>query len=494
VSGNDTLMAFPLDTLFREYTVVVRAVDNTFRRLTDRSVIRLVPSPYLDRNDNGTFDTGDEQIPDLSGAYDPAGSLGVFPIRNTPPTIRFAPDPNDGTVTLRQPETTYTAATFAWKGSDADGDNTLAAYRIALNDTTDPSAMLTLAVRETLVTLVVPRARSDNAGAVVEADVYGGTFLGRQFLGTVPGLRLDAENILFLQVRDVADEASPFIRMPAEGQRWYVRRPRGGLLLVSDYINSDSSSADATYRSALAAVPGGAFADVNRLNIGRGLSAAEKKEGRPGVLLPPYVDPALIYTFLLYDHIIWYTDQYPSLGAAQQSLFTYTQNGGKLIFSTTFENSADPRGALRDFAPIDSISGVDLSPTRPPVPPPVAGDTRIPAGCVVHPDSTGSAIPYPRLGFNPAPSIHSIFMRPMYRRSDARTIYRLQADDRTPVRYLGTPDVAVVDGLRRTVFVGLPLHLLNNNQSGNPAGLSAFFTRSLMQEFSASHRIDRRRF
>lgn len=488
-SANDTLMAFPLDTLFREYTVVVRAVDNSFGRVPNGSIIRLTPSPYLDRNDNGRLDGGDEPLNGLTGAMDPLGSLRVFPIRNTPPTIRFAPDPNDETVTLRQPETTYTTATFAWDGEDDDGNNTLSAYRIALNDTSDPATMLTLAVRETLVTLTVPRVRSDNAGASVAADVYGGKFLGRQLLGTLPGLLLDAENVLYVQARDVAGEASPFIRMPVNGQRWFVRRPRGQVLLVSDYINSDSVQADLTYRNALAAVPGGAYATVDRLNIGRGLTAAEKKLEKPGALLPAFVDPALIYTFLLYDHVVWYTDQYPSLGAAQLSLFTYTQNGGKLVFSTTFESSVDARGALRDFAPIDSISSVN--PVRFPGDPPRVTSTRLRNNTPLLPDTTAADVRYPRLALNATPAFHSVFMRPVYRRSDARNIYYLQADS---ALYIGHPNIGVVDGLRRTLFIGLPLHLMDNRQTGNPDGLSAFFTRALLQEFSATHRINRRKF
>jgi hypothetical protein len=494
VDGNDTLMAFPLDTLFREYTVVLRSVDNTCRKIADRSVVRLSPSPYIDANDNGTYDAGDVAVPELATAVDPAGVVRTFPIRNTPPTMQFARDPRDETRSLRQPDTTYTVATFAWNGADNDGNNTLASYRIALNDTNDTGAMLTVSARDTVITLAVPRSRSDAAGADVAADVYGGKFLGRQMLGTIPGLRLDAENVLYVQARDVAGEASPFIRMPSAGGHWFVKRPRGHLLLVSDYINSDSSLADATYGSALAAVPSGDYAVIDRMNIGRGLNANDKKYGLNGVMLPAFVDPALILTFLLYDHVVWYTDQYPNLGAAQLALFTYTQNGGKLIFSTTFESSIDPRGALRDFVPIDSISTVDLSPTRPPIPPAVAGDTRLPAGCRVVPESTGTNAPYPLLAFNTSPSIHSVFMRPIYRRSDARYIYHLQNDPRVPVRYIGSPNVAVVDGLGTTIFVGLPLHLMNNTSAGNPDGLSAFFTRCLTQEFRPAHRIDRRRF
>ncbi len=491
VTGNDTLMAFPLDTLFRYYTVVVRAVDNSFAGLPYQSIVRLYPFPYLDANDNGRFDGGDVQISGLIGAMDPHGAVQTFPIRNTPPEVHFAPDPNDETVVLKQPDTTYTAATFAWNGSDPDGNNTLSSYRIALNDTSDPAAWLTVTTRDTIVTLVVPRARSDAAGPEVTADVYGGMFLGRQLLGSLPHLRLDALNVFYVQAKDVAGEYSRAIRMPGPTQHWYVRRPVARLLLVSDYVNSDSNLAASTYRTALAAVAGGEFQILDGLNIGRGLTANDKKIGKFGALVPAFVDPSLIYTFLLYDYVVWYTDQFPSLGVAQLSLFTYTQNGGKLLFSTTFESSVDPRGALRDFAPIDSISSVDL--TIPP-PPPRLGDTRLYAGYMVLPDSTNPDLPYPRLALNPTPSRHSVFMRPIYRRSDARYIYRLQAD--TTGRYIGTPNVAVVDGLKRSIFVGLPLHLLNNTDParGNPLGVAAFFDRALNNEFSPSQKVDRKKF
>lgn len=494
VTKNDTLMAFPLDTLFRDYTVFVRAADNSFGGLPAQSVVRMNPLPYWDKNDNGVFDGDDEQLLTLTGALDARGAIETFPVRNTRPTIVFAQDPNDETLGLKQPDTTYTVATFAWKGSDADGDNTLSSYRIALNDTSDPASWITIPIRDTVVTLVVPRSRSDAAGAEVVADVYGGRFLGRHLVGSIPHLRLDALNVLYLQVKDVAGEFSAAITMPNATQHWFVRRPRGRALLVADYVNSDSTAASSNYRTALAGVSGGQFVEVDQINIGRGLTANDKKIGKVGALVPPFIDPALISTFLLYDYVIWYTDQYPSLGVAQLSLFTYTQNGGKLIFSTTFENSVDPRGALRDFAPIDSVSSVDLSPTRPPAPPPVAGDTRLPANFIVVPDSSNQDAPYPQLALNASPGIHSVFMRPIYRRSDARYIYHLQADTRN--RYLGSPNVAVVDGLRRNIFVGLPLHLLNNTNPvfGNPNGLAAFFERCILQEFSPSQRIDRTKY
>lgn len=494
----DTLMQFPLDTLFRYFTVFVRAVDNRFSGLDNNSSVRLTPSPYVDYNRNGVFDAGDQALPALLDATDPAGALQAFPIRNTPPRIAFLPNPNDPSLGLRQPDFTFTVATFGFKGTDDDGDNTLTSYRIALNDTSNPTNWLTIPLRDTIVTLVVPRTRSDTAGAFVTADVYGGTFLSRHLLGQLSGLRLDATNVFFVQSKDVAGEYSDPIRMPSGTQQWFVRRPRGRLLLVSDYTTpSDSAAAMSAYLTSLAAVPGGEFSTVDILNIATGLSAPDKVAGLISTAVPPYFDPALINTFLLYNYVVWYTDQLPSLGIAQATLFRYLQNGGKVLFSTTFSNAIDPRGALRDFAPIDSICSIDLAGAHPVGP----GDNRVPGGYILFADSSVSTNIYPQLAFNSSPSTHIIFMRDVYKRSDARVIYRLQADARIPQRYIAVdpsgadtlrPKIAVVDGAGTIIFFGLPLHLLNNTTQGQ--GLPAFFTKIFTQQFNPVHRIDRRKF
>ena len=492
VTRNDSTFLFPLDTLFRRFAVVVRAVDDAFAGLPEHSIVRMLPFPFWDRNDNGIFDATDQRLDALSGAVDPVGAVGTFPIRNTPPAIGLLPSPYDASVVQRMPDTTFTVVTIGFKGSDDDGDNTLASYRIALNDTGATAQWVTVALRDTILTLVVPRSRSDAAGATVTADLYSGSFLGRRLVGQVPNLRLDAENVFYVEARDVAGEYSAPVRLPSGTDRWYVRRPRAKVLLVNDYTSFDAQLARTTYVSALTSASGGAFGQVDQLDIALGLAAADKEAGRYGRLVPQFVDPALIQTFLLYDYVIWYTDQVPSLGIAQLSVFPYLQNGGRVIFSTMFLNTTDPRGALRDFAPVDSISTVDLSPTRP-VPPAVAGDSRIPANFVVYADSSMPGTIYPQLAFNASPVIHSVFMRTVYRRSDARYLYHLQMDTRTPQRYLGAPNIAVIDGQNSIIFVGLPLHLLNNTVQGNPLGLSAFFDKALTQ-FSPGQVVNRFRF
>ncbi|HUI11791.1 MAG TPA: hypothetical protein VL221_15770, partial [Bacteroidota bacterium] len=303
--ATDTLILFPLDTAFRRFAVTVRAVDNGFGGLPEHAAVRIAPFPYLDANDDGVFDAGDVRLDALAGAMDPAGSTLTFPIVNSPPSASFVPNPIDATIPLKQPDTTFTVATFSWTATDPDGNNTLRSYRIALNDSTFTQNVLALGLRDTLITLVVPRLRSDAAGpgGVVTADVYSGTFLGRTLVGQIPGLHLDALNMLYVQVKDVAGAYSPAITMPSGTNTWYVRRPQGRLLIVNDYINSDGALALATYGKNLASIPGGAFAQVDMLNIGAGLSAADKNYGKPGPLTPPFVDPALIQTFLLYDYI-----------------------------------------------------------------------------------------------------------------------------------------------------------------------------------------------
>lgn len=486
VTTNDSTIRFPLDTLFRKFAVVVRAVDNGFAGLPEQSIVRMLPFPFWDKDDDGAFDGSDQRLDDLSRAVDPVGAVQTFPIRNTPPTIALLDNPHDASIPQKLPDTTFTVATIGFKGSDEDGDNTLASYRIALNDTASAAGWVTVTLRDTILTFVVPRVRSDAAGSTVTADLYSGTFLGRRLIGELPNLRLDADNVLYVEARDVAGEYSRPLKVPGSSDHWYVRKPRGRLLLVNDYTRFDAQLAQSTYQSALAAVSGGEFTRVDQLNIGLGLTASEKESGKFGQLVPQFVDPALVQTFLLYDYVLWYTDELPSLAVAQLSVFTYLQNGGRVLFSTMFLNTQDPRGALRDFAPIDSVSSVTL----PPVTLPSPGDSRLPANLVVFPDSTNAADLYPRLALNPSPSIHSVFMRPVYRRSDARYIYRLQPDPRIPQRYLGTPNIAVIDGQNTIVFVGLPLHLMNNTVQGNPRGLTAFFEKALRQ-FSPTQVVNR---
>ena len=449
---NDTLISFPLTAHHDTFQIAVRAVDNVFAvKLPDTAIIHLSPFAYWDKNHNGIFDSTDVALPTLLSATDPVGALFSFPLISQPPVVVFATDPNSG-ATIQEPDTTYTAATFAWVGTDADGDFTVNSFRINLNNPLDSTKWVTLPGNNSvisqsngtsMITLYVPRTRSDTAGSVVTADIYSGNFLSRHYIGSIQGLRLDGLNTLYLQAQNLAGDRSARVQLPAAGASWFVKRPRGKLLMISDYISSDSTAARAVYAKA--------FSDpsinlsFDELNIGRGVSPNAKQNASQGLanpqfgsLVTPFIDPAFIYTLFLYDYVFWYTDLFPTLPVAQLSLFPYYSSSfdgrrGKVIFSTAFEFNPDPLGLMKDFAPIDSISSINLSNRRLL---PTLGDDRIPGGYQIVPDSSNGADIFPPMGMSTFKANFSIYLRPIYRRADARYIYHVQDDTRNPLRYV----------------------------------------------------------
>ncbi len=448
-TDNDSIVAFPLLTKRDTFDIEVRAVDNTFaNNLPDQAVIRFVPTrgstsaPFWDVNENGIFDSADVLLPTLRGAMDPAGASLGMPLLNQPPSVVWAQSANDPTVQMQQPETTYTAATFSWVGTDPDGDQTIASYELVLNDTSNHDNIVSLPGNVKLVSLVVPRSRSDVITGVqpVDADLWTGTFsTTRRLVGTIHNLRLDTLNTLFLRARDIAGDASQYIQLPGDStHHWFVKNPKGKLLIISDYILADRAKSVQFYRRIFNQL---GYTNVELLDIARGLNANQKQNSKFGFFVPPFIDPAFIYTLQLFDLVYWFTDPFPSLAVAQFPLYQYVRDPthrGKVIFSTMFQTSIDPRGALTDFAPIDSVSSVYLSNARLL---PTMGETKMDTGIALIPDVSDPADVFPPLRFgdtavaSPGQRIFSLYMRPIYRRSDARYIYHMQPDPRTPISY-----------------------------------------------------------
>ena len=445
---NETTLAFPLLKLRDTFMVAVRAVNNTFHipeSLSQGAQIRFVTGgiPFWDKKGNGIFGYPDVHLPTLAGATDPKGAALTVPLVNSPPTIAFAGAANNPGVTMVQPETTFTVATFAWVGSSPQGDSTIARYEIVLNDTSDHSGIFTVSASgtlismngntENLITLVVPRDSSNSAvpGQEVSAQVWSGTFGShRANLGSIPHLKLDANNFFWVRARDTAGAYSPYIRMPDTSRHWYVKKPMGNVLIVDDYIAADQNAALAFYESSLTQA---GFPNYDVLNIGEGLDADEKNDGQYGALVPSYLDPAFVSTLHLYDVVVWYTDPYPSLTVAGYPLYQYTHDPsqhGKVIFSTSFQTVSNPTGDLVDFAPLDSVSTVSLSnnglvPTE--------GALSIPGGYLLSPDSAVVSANFPTLKFNAG--FQSVYMRPIYALPNASYLYSIQPDARSAIRY-----------------------------------------------------------
>lgn len=467
VTVTDTLIAFPLRQAQQSFLVALHAVDNTFKHpVTVGAIIRLSPFPYWDKNGNNTFDAGDEKLDDLTSAMDQRGARQRFPTVNTPPTLDYVYDASDPTVIAQPPKQTFTVAGFSWVGHDLDGDETIKSYRISLNDSTFANPFI-VSSSVTTITLSVPRSRSDAAASTVGADVLIGKSPGLRTLGTIPGLNLDANNILYVQAVDVAGGVSAFKRFPSPGSVWYVVKPRGKILVVSDYQKTDSAAVHATYGVALAQL--GVSYDF--LDIRTGSTASRSA----GALVPAqqHINPALTKTLKLYDCVFWYTDAIPSLTVAQLTLFDYwtSQDGGHVIFTTEFQTVNDPSGALQDFTPLDSVCSVSLiAPLSYPLP----GDNQIPGGYQLYPDSSNQSDIFPLMQLGSRFS-YPFNMRPIYKNPAARYIYHLQPDAARG-HYIGMPNLGVMDETKRIVFLAMSLHYLDGTSQGGQ-GIAAFFSK-----------------
>jgi hypothetical protein len=131
---------------------------------------------------------------DNEGAKDPTPARTVFPIINSPPSLRL-------TRFELPPDTTWTVFSFAWDAMDPDGADDIAGIEVAFND---PSAFVRLPASARFVSF---RAEGAQPGAAT-ADAR--VFLGRGFTPH----------------RDSSSPASgwtPTIR--STSARWIGRRP-----------------------------------------------------------------------------------------------------------------------------------------------------------------------------------------------------------------------------------------------------------------------------
>jgi hypothetical protein len=233
---------------------------------------------------------------DDQDAADPTSASQRFPVQNSPPIVNFA----TGT---EIPDTTFTVATFAWIGSDLDGDNTIARYEYVLDN---PNAAWTsLAATTTNLTL-------------------------RQSDGLAPG-----RHILYLRAIDIAGTSSAIVRMPSSGDGWVVIPPVGRYLVIDDFLAE--SAATTFYRTVLDTL-------VRNYSVLR----IKDKTAPLRVLFQE--------TLSLFDRVIWYADSQPNLELAGIVLPAFTSRGGKVIFSTLFTQFFSQQGDPLAFSPVDSVN------------------------------------------------------------------------------------------------------------------------------------------
>jgi hypothetical protein len=428
ISGSDT-----------SYTFYVASVDNSGNGKYDNQVIRnninFGPEPFTDLNMNGTYDQGEPFI-DI-GNVDPTPAMFKFPIKNSPPEVSFQKN-------SEVPETTFTAASFAWNVSDIDGDETVEKIYIALNDT---SSFVELPGYVRFITIIAKPPFSSNSTNV---DIYIGSTLNQKYSIQLPNLKLNDLNIFYLKVKDIAGAFSKTLTMPDSTKKWFVKKPKGEILVIDDYAIADN--AEKFY-----------LAMFDSIGLGNKIDYLDIKYGKttttPGLLLPKFINPTFTATLRLFKSVFWFTDNDPSLEIAQLTLRSYTEAGGKILLSMIFPQTFDTR-SLGDFLPIDSVSPVPIN--------------FIPVNTPVNLTNDGLTLGYPKLQRDASPSPVAR-IRTFYPNSAAaKSLYTLGLS--------GNPVIGFKDNESRRIFIGLPLHRLN----GGPSNVKAFFQKVFISEFGVT--------
>lgn len=463
VTTTDSVLSFPLRAAQQSFLVTVHAVDNTMKYpLRVGAKIKLSPFPYWDINSDGIFNSTDIRLDNLLNSIDVNGAKQRFPTKNSPPTINYVLDDADNSVFAEPPPITFTVASFSWIGHDFDGDETIQSYRISLNDSTFANPLV-VSSAVTTITLSVPRGMSDTATtSTVNADVLFGTSPNIRKIGVLTGLRLDANNALYVQAVDVANAASKFLPFPsASGKTWHVTKPRGTFLIVNDYLENPIVQVIRPFYTDSVFSKVGISYDI--LDIRSGATATRSY----GLNVPAkqHLNPALIETYKLFKCVFWYADGTPSLEIARKTLYNYwSLEGGRLIFSSDFVDPnalPDAGHAFRDIAPLDSLGTTPLSVTR------FTG--------FVNPDSSFSQN-FPIMVFNNQKRI-PIVVYPLYSNAAAQSIYYLPTIGSYPLTSIG-----VIDDTRHVIFFNIPLYSLlatdPKDSFGNNGGVVGFFKKA----------------
>lgn len=244
---------------------------------------------------------------DNHGAEDPSPARQLFPIINSPPTLRWATGSS-------LPDTTFTVANFSWVAADPDGDATIDHFEYSLDDTSNwielPGTRRSLNLNESQ--------------------------------GIVPG-----EHAFYLRVVDIAGAKSSILRMPEDPSRnWYAKAPQGRYLLIDDFEAETNTVGrpDAYYRGMLTEV---------LTPLGESFTYWNIEEQFPSSTVQ------FTETLKLFDRVIWYTDLIEVSDehfiAAQIAIPQFRANGGKLILTVQFNRNFGQQGDPLAFSPVDSL-------------------------------------------------------------------------------------------------------------------------------------------
>jgi len=325
-SSNDSLFALQIGAADTTYLFQVAAVDNGGNGIYDNDINRngtdYGPEPFLDANNNGSYDQG-EKFYDI-GLIDPTPAKLNFPLRNTAPTIGW-----NALSTL--PDTSFPVMSFGWNAGDLDGDNTIQKINIVLNDPADTANIVSLYGNIRNVTLRTNDFQSGNPGMDILLEGQENNIYPQKLYG----LKYNDVNKIYVEAVDISGASTGFISLPDSGKTWYVKKPKGSLLIVDDYALPDNASQ--FYASMMDSL---------------GLSG--KYDVLDLIQNPlPYRNVTFLQTMRLFKYAYWYADNNPSLDLMAATSQKFIDAGGRIAFSMQFLQNID-LAVVSSFLPINT--------------------------------------------------------------------------------------------------------------------------------------------
>lgn len=461
---DDSTFFLPLFRKDTSYIFTVAGIDNSFKgKLHEGDTVA-----FTDQNGNGIWDKG-EVFPLLKNSVDPDPPSVKFPIANTPPQVQFIMNEPPWVTRLDIPDTTFTIVSFGWQGTDVDGNNTIVSYFIALNDTST-SNWVQLPAQTNFVTLEARLSQASSDTSTVSCDVYPFNGLGvpqAPISTPLPNMKLNGDNIFYIRAEDVAGAYSPAARMPDSTHTWFVKKPKGDLLIINDYGVQDQSTK--FYQAMFDTIAGGAFhGKFDTWDIKTGSYYPRK-----GNLVQPYVVPTFQETLKLYKYIFWYSSDEQDFDIAQSAIRSFRKNGGKFFMTfsvpSSYSSGLNINQELSDFTgAIDSLTTNILKDTLSTSP--ITSTGFVKSGAVVQPVAPFDSTVYPKL-------IRDSFqsnltdggkvvanLRGIYPTIGSTIVYEMQpygADGRHPI-------IGVISGDGSAFVVGVPLYRFNGNSTTSP--------------------------
>jgi hypothetical protein len=252
----------------------------------------------------------------------------------------------------------------------------------------------------------------------------------------LPGIQLNSFNIFYVQAVDISGAKSPFISLPNGTQNWFVKKPKGELLIIDNSNTIDN--APTFYNQMMDSLSLSGKFDVYDI-----LSPTQA---------PPYINITFLETIKLFGYSIWYSDNNPSLDVANASVPKYLEGGGKILLSLQFPQNVDLT-VLQGFLPIIA----DSSDSR----------SSLFSGVKISANLTQPS--YPEL----------VTTSTLFR---ARSFYLGQLGA-IPIYYFPNEElqgyIGFFNSAKSEFFIGLPLHRLN----GGNANVKALLSKVLFEDF-----------